>query len=98
MKFRLTVKSVSFLKNWVASNVNNFEIVVIETVKIVKEIDFEISREYTEGVFESCRRVILPASSGFAMNMACGFFDSKTCTAERWVRLKQQQFSYKTKS
>lgn len=51
----------------------------------IKEIDFEISREYIEGVFESCRHVILPASGGFAMDMSCGFFDSKTCTAERWV-------------
>lgn len=91
---KLTIKPVSFLRNWIASNVNNFEMVVIETVKYVREIDFEISREYTEGVFESCRRVILPASGGFAMNMACGFFDSKTCTAERWVRLKQQQLRF----
>lgn len=55
-------------------------------MEIIKSVDFYMSEDYIQGVYNSCAGVIVPSTGGFAMDMACGFHDSKTCNAKRWVR------------
>lgn len=77
------------------SKLNNFRC-TIETItyrycllcteEYIKEIDYYITEKYVEGVYESCNGVILPASGSYAMDMACGKYDSHTCNGKKMVR------------
>lgn len=44
-----------------------------------------MSEDYIEGVFDSCKGVTMPSSGDYAMDMACGDYGSKYCTAKLWV-------------
>lgn len=50
----------------------------------VEKVDYRISREHVEGVYDSCKGVIVPSSGKYAMDIACGGWESTRCTAERW--------------
>lgn len=54
-------------------------------VKVVKSVDYYISEEYVNGVYDNCKGVIVPASGGYAMDLSCGRYDLKSCTAKRFV-------------
>lgn len=55
-----------------------------EDIKYVESIDLYMDEKYVNDVFDSCRGVNIPATGGIAMDMACGFHTSKTCTAKLW--------------
>lgn len=55
----------------------------------VDSIDFYMSEEYVEGVFNSCKNVITPSSGALAMDFACGRLGAKHCTAKKWVCFHQ---------
>lgn len=59
-----------------------------EPKEYISQIEVEISENYTKAVYESCRNVIIPATGGLAMDLACGQFNSKTCTAERFLCIR----------
>ena len=47
------------------------------------KVEYLIDREYTENVYESCKRVIHPSSGRLALDLACGTEATK-CTAEKF--------------
>lgn len=55
-------------------------------IQYVESVQFEISEKYVSGVYESCSNVIVPSTGGYAMDLACGAYDSKTCTPKRWYQ------------
>lgn len=58
------------------------------TVEVVDTIDYYIGEEYVDGVINSCKNVIVPATGGYALDAACGRYDSKSCTPKRFVSLQ----------
>ncbi|XP_055608436.1 NPC intracellular cholesterol transporter 1 homolog 1b [Uranotaenia lowii] len=50
----------------------------------VEKVDYRIGWDLVEGVYNSCKGVVIPSSGKFAMDMACGGWESTRCTAERW--------------
>lgn len=57
-----------------------------QSKEYVKAIDFEMNVEYINGVYNSCKNIILPATGGLAFDGICGEYDSKTCSAEKWYQ------------
>ncbi|XP_058815387.1 NPC intracellular cholesterol transporter 1 homolog 1b [Topomyia yanbarensis] len=57
---------------------------VHEAEQYVEKVDYRIDREHVKGVYDSCKGVIVPSSGKYAMDMACGGWESTRCTAERW--------------
>ncbi|XP_055296529.1 NPC intracellular cholesterol transporter 1 homolog 1b [Sitodiplosis mosellana] len=55
-----------------------------ETIEYIDSVDFNITKEYIQGVYDSCSRVLMPSSGNYAMDLACGLYDSRSCSAERW--------------
>lgn len=55
-------------------------------IKYVESVQLEISERFVNEVYESCRNVIIPATGTFAMDLACGLYDSKTCSPKRWYQ------------
>lgn len=53
-------------------------------VSYVSSVEYDIGPEYVDAVYESCSHVVVPATGGFAMDMACGLDNSKTCTGKKW--------------
>lgn len=58
----------------------------VEPIKYVKSVQFEISAKFITEVYDSCKHVILPSTGGYAMDMACGLYDSNTCSPQRWYQ------------
>lgn len=57
-------------------------------VTYVESIRFKIDESYINATYNSCSRVIMPATGAIAMDMACGaFYNSRTCTPKRYVNL-----------
>ncbi|XP_038117109.1 NPC intracellular cholesterol transporter 1 homolog 1b [Culex quinquefasciatus] len=50
----------------------------------VEKVDYRIDRDHVHGVYDSCKGIILPSSGKYAMDIACGGWESTRCTAERW--------------
>lgn len=50
----------------------------------VDKVDYRIDRDHVHGVYDSCKGIILPSSGKYAMDIACGGWESTRCTAERW--------------
>ncbi|XP_031627932.1 NPC intracellular cholesterol transporter 1 homolog 1b [Contarinia nasturtii] len=56
-----------------------------EKDKYINAVDFYMSEEYIEGVFNSCKGIVMPSTGQYVLDMGtCGLYDSKTCTAKRW--------------
>lgn len=58
----------------------------IESIKYVESVQFEINENYISEVYESCSQVITPSTGAYSMDMACGLYDSKTCSPKRWFQ------------
>lgn len=54
------------------------------TKKYVASIEFEMSEDYVESVYNSCSRTTFMFGLAWAIDFACGSYDSDTCTAKRW--------------
>lgn len=57
----------------------------IFAVTVVASVDYYISEAYVDGVFDSCKNVIMPATGGFVIDTSCKPYDSKSCTPKRFV-------------
>ncbi|XP_053681579.1 NPC intracellular cholesterol transporter 1 homolog 1b [Sabethes cyaneus] len=57
---------------------------VDETNEYVEKVEYRIDREHIQGVYDSCKGVVVPSSGKYGMDMACGGWESTRCTAERW--------------
>lgn len=55
-------------------------------VEYVESVRFEMNEKYINEVYNSCSQVIIPATGGFTMDLACGSYNSKTCTPKRWYQ------------
>ncbi|KXJ81281.1 hypothetical protein RP20_CCG020355 [Aedes albopictus] len=53
-------------------------------ISYVSKVDYRIDRAHVQGVYDSCKGVILPSSGKYGMDIACGGWESTGCTAERW--------------
>lgn len=60
------------------------EVNPITQVEYINAIDFHVSHDYLQGVFDSCIEVIHPASGKKALDIACGSYESDKCTPLRW--------------
>lgn len=60
-----------------------------EPKEYISEISVEITEKYVNEMYESCRHVTVPATGGLAMDMACGKYNSKSCTGKRSAFLHQ---------
>lgn len=47
----------------------------------------DMSEEYINGVFDSCKGITMPASGDLALDLACGPYTSVHCTPKLWVRV-----------
>lgn len=45
-----------------------------------------IDESYANTTYHSCSKVVHPASGRVSMDVACGLYDSRTCTPERWYQ------------
>lgn len=52
----------------------------------MKSVQFEISEKFISEVYDSCKHVIIPATGGYAMDLACGLYDANTCSPKRWYQ------------
>lgn len=70
----------------IAQFTNNFALQITEKpVDIVESIDFYISEDYINGVFDSCKKVIMPSTGRLAINFACGVQQGgEVCTPKKW--------------
>ncbi|XP_055525163.1 NPC intracellular cholesterol transporter 1 homolog 1b [Wyeomyia smithii] len=50
----------------------------------VERVEYRIDRAHIQGVYDSCKGVVVPSSGKYGMDMACGGWESTRCTAERW--------------
>lgn len=57
-----------------------------EPIQYVESVQFEMSINFINEVYESCKRVVVPSTSGYVLDMACGLYDSKTCSPKRWYQ------------
>lgn len=73
-------QSIYLRKNVTKVKVNN------ETIKYVSSVGYDIHPDYINAVYDSCRHVIVPATGGFAMDLACGHDNSITCSSEKWYK------------
>lgn len=55
-----------------------------ESGRYVESVDFRIDQKHIEGVYDSCKGIVLPSSGKYVMDIACGNWESTRCTAERW--------------
>lgn len=58
----------------------------IRNVTYVASVRYNINERYVNGTYDSCKAVSMPATSGVAMDLACGSFNSKTCNPIRWYQ------------
>lgn len=63
-------------------------------MKYVESLDFYMSDKYINGVYDSCKNVINPASGALAMDFGCGHSGAKHCTARKWVCFQQYFVKY----
>ena len=49
----------------------------------VESIDYRIDYNHMEGVFKSCKEVVLPSTGKKAMDVSCGYWEDK-CDPEKW--------------
>lgn len=59
---------------------NDFNITRVAVV----EYQAYMNTRFSEGAFESCKNVRIPASGGYAISTMCGRYGAKNCTAQRW--------------
>lgn len=52
-------------------------------VAYITEIDIFLTKNYTEGIFNSCKRVFMPSTGVLALDFMCGV-PSTQCTAQKW--------------
>lgn len=45
-----------------------------------------MDENYINGVYDSCKNIILPATGGLVLDASCGEFDSKSCSPKRWYK------------
>ncbi|XP_062539405.1 NPC intracellular cholesterol transporter 1 homolog 1b [Armigeres subalbatus] len=50
----------------------------------VEKVDYRIDPKHVEDVYNSCKGVIVPSSGKYAMDIACGGWESTGCNGERW--------------
>ncbi|KAB0803649.1 hypothetical protein PPYR_00619 [Photinus pyralis] len=50
----------------------------------ITSMSFNLSNEYMEGTFKSCRNVALPSSGDLVLGTTCGSWGEKNCTPDRW--------------
>lgn len=67
-----------------AQNQSEFLIPHIQNNEYVEAVDYKIDDEFTETVYNSCKNVIHTATGRPAMDLACGIYDSQTCSHQRW--------------
>lgn len=53
------------------------------TAEVVLEIDINIDERFVNETYDSCQGVVNPATGTTSMDIACGFYDSRTCTPRR---------------
>ena len=49
----------------------------------VSEVNFYIDEGFTESVYDSCKDVVSPATTGTVMDLMCGAWGSNLCTPRR---------------
>lgn len=59
----------------------DFEPVMAE---VVVSVEMNIDELFVNKTYDSCRGVINPATGTTSMDIACGQYDSKTCTPRRY--------------
>ena len=52
---------------------------------MVLSMDFYVKREFTEGIYDSCKDVYLPSADTKAVETMCGSL-GPNCNAERWFK------------
>lgn len=51
---------------------------------VVISIDINIDTKFVADTYDSCQGVVNPATGTTAMDIACGIYDAKTCTPQRY--------------
>ena len=54
-------------------------------ISMVLSMDFYVKREFTEGIYDSCKDVYLPSADTKAVETMCGSL-GPNCNAERWFK------------
>ena len=49
----------------------------------VSEVNFYIDEGFTESVYDSCKDVVSPSTTGTVMDLMCGAWGSNLCTPRR---------------
>jgi len=70
--------------HWKFVNILKTETNPISLREYVTSIEVRIAESYINETYDSCKGVIHPSSGRRAMDIACGAYDSRTCTPERW--------------
>lgn len=55
-----------------------------KTVEYVDAMDLYIKSDYMEGTFNSCKQVSVPSTGQLALDLMCGSWGSRSCSAQRW--------------
>ncbi|XP_034241218.1 NPC intracellular cholesterol transporter 1 homolog 1b-like [Thrips palmi] len=54
--------------------------------KYVTELNVYTTQDSMDGLFDSCKGVVMPQNGKYATDIACGAYDASTCTTERWFK------------
>jgi hypothetical protein len=55
----------------------------LSDVPSVTEVNFHVAEEFVNGVYDSCKDVVSPSTSGTVMDLLCGAWGSNLCTPKR---------------
>lgn len=50
----------------------------------VSEINLHITDRYVEGVYDSCKNVVIPSMGKLALDLMCGAWGASRCSPVRW--------------
>lgn len=56
-----------------------------QNITYVSSVEFAISEEYINNTYDSCKGIGIPSTGGVAMDLACGIYNSITCSGKRYA-------------
>lgn len=56
-----------------------------DEIAVIKSIDFDMDEAYINGVYDSCKGVIMPSTGGYSIDLACNTQQgANQCTPKKW--------------
>lgn len=51
---------------------------------VITTLEVHVAKQFVDGVYTSCKDVLMPSANEKAMSMMCGAWGEYNCTAQRW--------------